>query len=262
MPHRDLPPVDLDGVASQQSAERAYVLVDAPPRQGSLPEHRPCGEAGPDDDREATGRDVLDRRDRRRGGEHVAQVRDDQRTETDALGVVGNPRQRHPDVPVTRASRAGTHARSRAPRRARPFDAARPRREAAGEVHRHGPGTPESVCRPRARLRRARAGSSGRERRAARATGGSRSRRARTRRGPCRASASGAAACDTFSVVGEHVGPLGDAPADHDRRTAPIASTRAPRCASREQQHERAEPAERRDDHERAARATVRPSKR
>ena len=46
------------------------------PRQRSLPEHRPHGESGADDDREAPGCDVLDRRDRRRGGEHMAQVRD------------------------------------------------------------------------------------------------------------------------------------------------------------------------------------------
>ena len=110
MAHRDHPAVDLDGVAAQQRTQRADVLVDATPRQRSLPEHRARGEAGADDDREAPGRDVLDRRDRRRGGEHVAQVRDDERAEPDALGVVGDARQRDPDVPVQRGRVVQVHA--------------------------------------------------------------------------------------------------------------------------------------------------------
>ena len=100
MAHRDHPAVDLDGVTAQQRPQRADVLVDMTPGQGALAEHRPRGEAGADDDREPPGRDVFDGRDRRRGGEHVAQVRDDERTEPDALGVVGDARERDPDVPV------------------------------------------------------------------------------------------------------------------------------------------------------------------
>ena len=117
--------------------------------------------------------------------------------------------------PVAERSGCGRHGSTLGERaRSRPGDSGARLLHLSGVCVRRAT-TTSALSRRRAP---ARAGSSGRARRASRATAGSRPRRRRTRRAPCRASASGAAACDTFSVVGQDVRPLRDAPPDHDRR--------------------------------------------
>ena len=62
---------------------------------------RQRGEPGAERNRQPTGRQLLDGRDRRRGHHRVAQARHRHRgTHVDPLGGLGHPRQRHPDVAV------------------------------------------------------------------------------------------------------------------------------------------------------------------
>ena len=82
------------------------------------------------------------------------------------LGVVGDARERHPDVPVQRGRVVEVDASVAELLGAlRPLDAVRPRWEAAGEVHRHERPRGSAPQRStRCRRARARAGSSGRAR--------------------------------------------------------------------------------------------------
>ena len=130
-------PVHLDLLAAEQGAQLAQILLDRRPRQRLLAEGHATGEAGAEGGDGPAGREALEGRDRRRLHEHVAKAGDEDRgTESDALGALGDARQRDPHVGVQRrrvvqpgpfvAERLGHH---------RVLDHLGPGRKRAGDVH-------------------------------------------------------------------------------------------------------------------------------
>ena len=134
-------PSTSTGFAAQQRAQLHDVLLHAGPRQRALAHRHPTGEAGADRDRHPAGRQLLERGDRTRLHERVAQVGDEHGgAESDALGARrrrarASPTRRR----TTRVSRRTTPAGNRAARRARRARRRGRGRERTGDLHRRDP---------------------------------------------------------------------------------------------------------------------------
>src|SRR5262245_66393086 len=95
--------VDLDHIAAQQPPELRHIRHERVPCHRLLAHRATCGEASPERGNEPSGRELLDRRDRRRRDHDMTQTRHrDTRTEADCGRALGDAWKRYPATAVER----------------------------------------------------------------------------------------------------------------------------------------------------------------